>query len=364
MKATVQKIDLSRARRILVTSDIHGHARHLASLLSRAKFGADDALVIVGDPIQKGPYNLETLRLILDLYERGNVYVSAGNVDRRSLRMFYDDSDEELFAAIEVMRGWGKHVSNLYDEMASELGLTLSSPKEVAANRVLIAEKFAHELEFLSSRPTVIDAGEYIFVHGGLPSGSLEVDRELDEFALLKVDAYYKSAPKCERWTIVGHWPVTLYGERIAQANPLVDYERKIVSLDGGIGLKHEGQLNLLVIENGEFTHISEDFFPVVTALDAQSESRDFFYIRWGDCDIRVLERGGETSLIEHLRTGYKMRVPTGYLLSGGTRVDDVSDYRPEVRPGDRLALVRETDDGCFIKKDGVSGRYYGRFER
>ena len=41
--------DIESGRRILVTSDIHGHPELLKRLLSDAGFTADDLLVIVGD---------------------------------------------------------------------------------------------------------------------------------------------------------------------------------------------------------------------------------------------------------------------------------------------------------------------------
>ena len=39
------------------------------------------------------------------------------------------------------------------------------------------------------------------------------------------------------------------------------------------------------------------------------------------------------------------------------------TDYRPAVAPGDELSVVRVTDRGCWIKKDGVSGWYDGELD-
>ena len=44
-------------------------------------------------------------------------------------------------------------------------------------------------------------------------------------------------------------------------------------------------------------------------------------------------------------------------------RVNDVTDYRPSIRPGDTLSVVRSTDRGYWIKKDGVTGWYTGELE-
>ena len=48
----------------------------------------------------------------------------------------------------------------------------------------------------------------------------------------------------------------------------------------------------------------------------------------------------------------------------GVLRVNDVTDYRPAIAPGETLSIVRETDRGYWIKKNGVSGWYSGHVER
>ena len=39
-------------------------------------------------------------------------------------------------------------------------------------------------------------------------------------------------------------------------------------------------------------------------------------------------------------------------------------DYRPAIAPGETLSIVRETDRGYWIKKNGVSGWYSGHIKR
>jgi len=76
-----------------------------------------------------------------------------------------------------------------------------------------------------------------------------------------------------------------------------------------------------------------------------------------------VLERGRELSRCRHLETGRGLDVLTEYLYvdRGGTRCEDSTDYRLPVEPGDRLSLVARTSRGCLMKKNGVTGWYFGR---
>ena len=81
---------------------------------------------------------------------------------------------------------------------------------------------------------------------------------------------------------------------------------------------------------------------------------------------MEPIELGREWCRIRHIRTGYVMDVPTDFLYeaNGELRVNDVTDYRPAIAPGETLSIVRETDRGYWIKKNGVSGWYSGRIER
>ena len=51
------------------------------------------------------------------------------------------------------------------------------------------------------------------------------------------------------------------------------------------------------------------------------------------------------------------------YVDRGVTRCEDSTDYRLEVRPGDTLSVVRRISDRALVKKDGVTGWYFGRME-
>ena len=81
------------------------------------------------------------------------------------------------------------------------------------------------------------------------------------------------------------------------------------------------------------------------------------------DVSVEVLERGAELSLCRHLETGRVLEVLTEYLYvdRGVTRCEDSTDYRLAVRPGDTLSVVRRISDRALVKKDGVTGWYFGR---
>ena len=70
-------------------------------------------------------------------------------------------------------------------------------------------------------------------------------------------------------------------------------------------------------------------------------------------------------ALCRHTATGRTLPVLTKYLRRRGEQewCEDTSDYRLAVEPGDRLSIVEETSRGRLVKKDGVTGWYFGRLK-
>ena len=197
---------------------------------------------------------------------------------------------------------------------------------------------------------------------------SMRPDKPLSEHTadeLNHCDSFLTQGRRFDKWVVVGHWPVMLYGQDRVCANPIVDRDKRIVSIDGGCVLKDDGQLNCLIIpdrDSEDFGFVAYDPFPERVALEDQAESGRSYYIRWGDSRVQVLRRGEEFSRCRHVRTGYEMDILTCYLFTDGefTDCNDCTDYVLPVKAGDRLRIVEETSRGVFAKRNGVSGWYYG----
>ena len=159
-----------------------------------------------------------------------------------------------------------------------------------------------------------------------------------------------------------------LYGEDKVCANPIIERQRKIVSIDGACVLKDDGQLNALIIpsrDSEDFSFTAYDPFPERRVLQDQAESRRSYYIRWGDSQVQVLNRGEEFSHCRHVRTGYEMDILTKYLFTGEeiTNCNDCTEYVLPLQAGDTVRVVEETSRGYFVKHNGTSGWYYGELE-
>ena len=362
--AKVIRPDIEPGRRVLAISDIHGNLPFLRGVLAKAGFSKADVLVLIGDLLEKGEDSLGVLRYVMELSRTHTVYALCGNCDNLDVAFLSGRPgvDERLWP---VFRCWEDRA--LVFQMGAELGLHPRGPEELPALREALLKHFPAECAFLNEMPHILEAGRYLFVHGGVPrEDRLE---ELDAYSCMKNDDFLGQGLSFHHWVVVGHWPVTLYHPDIPTASPLIERERHIVSIDGGCVLKLDGQLNALIIPdiNGdEMTYTAYDGLPVVRALDAQEASRDAVNIRWSDSAVEVLHREGDCAWCRHISSGREMWILNEYLYEGRdgvTHTEDTTDYLLPVEAGERLALVRRSSRGCIAKRHGETGWYLGRIE-
>ena len=359
--ATVKRLTFPEGRRVLAISDIHGNLPFLKGVLATAHYGPDDILVLVGDLVEKGPDSLTTLRFIMELAERNTVYCLRGNCDNLVSEFVAAQGEEERFYRhyVDVWRD-----RCLLVQMGHAAGFETRGPEELPALREVVRARFGPELAFLEAMPEILLTPDYLFVHGGVAD---EAHLEgLDAWKCMKNDDFLSQGHSFRRWCIVGHWPVTLYHPHVPSAAPLLAEGRHIASIDGGCSLKVDGQLNALVLP--------------------EKARRGLLLVRLRRPAYR--HRPGPPGPVGGLgKHPLGPQRPGGAGAGGGalplpppgdrpglggahrvslcdrgvTRCEDSTDYRLAVRPGDTLSVVRRISDRALVKKDGVTGWYFGR---
>ena len=214
-------------QRILMVSDIHGHDSVFRSLLKKAEYSKDDALVIVGDLLEKGTESLKVIRTLMAMSSTHQVYVLLGNMDVFTLHRLLSDDPvwrNMLFDKAQNMINWWGGC--LVDEMCRELGIALSPSIDRIATIRLIREHYAPELSWLSELPTILDTPTITFVHGGLPHLRLdELNGTLNE-PYLKNDDFLSKGLSFDKYVAVGHWPTVLYRNSLMDMSPLILRDR------------------------------------------------------------------------------------------------------------------------------------------
>lgn len=360
--ATVIRPEIRPGRRVIAISDIHGNLAFLKGLLAKLCFSGEDSLILVGDLFEKGRDSLAVMRWLMELKQRHTVFPLCGNCDHID-RVFLEGApgiDEALWP---VFRFWGER--SLILQLGRELGIAPKSAAELDSLRRAIVKHFPAEVVFLLQMPHILEAGNFIFVHGGIPrEDRLE---ELPAYECMKNDDFLGQGLSFRKWVVVGHWPVTLYRTEIQSAQPILDHRRHIASIDGGCVLKVDGQLNALIIPDifgQEMSCASYDGLPIAVAREDQCASEAAFNIRWSDSAIEILREEEDLCWCRHISSGREMWILKEYISrrpsDGQLHCEDATDYRLPVTAGDRLAVVRRCSRGYLAKKDGVTGWYFG----
>ena len=252
------------------------------------------------------------------------------------------------------------------EELLGEIGLRLTDELDTKTVFPLLRQRFHKELAFLEKCPAILETENMIFVHGGIPHENLDELKTEERHQFLKWDRFLASGLRFYKTVVVGHWPVTLYSPSFPNAAPLYRKEQNILSIDGGCGIKKEGQINLLIFPSPAsetYDLLTWDALPTVRAVDAQAESSDFGYIRWGDDEVTLLSDDGQTAKVLH--RDRVMTVPSKglYQKDGVWHASEITDYFLPVSPGDTLSVIEETPIGLYAKKGSVTGWYKGRYE-
>ena len=345
-------------RRILAVSDIHGNLPFFQGLLQKIRFASEDILILDGDMLEKGPDSLALLRYVMELSRTHTVYPICGNCDGLVSRFFETDELDGSFYSTYLPQ----HPESILRQLAAEMGF--ENWQDFPGLRAALRERYPELRAWLGGLPTILETEHLVFVHGGVPT--LEHMERLDRWKCMKNDDFRGQGYAFSKYVIVGHWPVTLYRPHIPSAAPIFDWDRRIISIDGGCVLKADGQLNALILpseESQDFTWQAYDGLPLCLALDHQEPSRDSINIRWGRAELELLREGEELSWCRHLESGRELYILNSYLCRTGGRLwcEDSTDYRLPVEPGDQLSLVARTRQGCLMKKNGVTGWYFGR---
>lgn len=360
----IDTLRLAQGQRLIAISDVHGHIQLLHALLDQVRYCEDDALVFLGDFIERGAHSLPVLEFVARLFAARpqNVRLLLGNWELYILSAIEKGDCALLYK--NRQRLLARAGNTLYGEMCARLGLDADSEAAMRAAHPKVLEKFGALIRFFLERPIVLDAGEMVFVHGGLPHGDLAALDPDHPYRCMKFDDFLWQDSVFARPVVFGHMPVVNGRRHVPCALPYFDARRNVIGIDGGCGVKHEGQLNALLWRDGVFSCdcVSGDL-PVVRAKSAQAESKNSLNVHYFE-PLRVLSQEGALARVRHEATGRVLWAFAGDIWQEeGIDHTETTDYALGVEAGDRLYVVRQTPRGLLAQKNGVTGWYYGAWE-
>lgn len=356
-KAVVSYANLNQYERTIVVSDLHGDNEGFLGTLKKAGFSSGDALVIVGDILEKGEHSLELLHTVIGLAKAGNVYMVAGNNDTIFSEWYQGEvTDEEVHGYMNARE------NIILREMAEEMGMGWQTLDEVKALKTVIREQYAEELDFLNALPHILETEYVVFVHAGLKPGPLtEQEREY----CLTAKAFGSQTHRFEKLIVVGHWPASNYSDRIVNVNSYFNRETNVLSIDGGNSLKRWHQINYLILRGNNIEFGAYDNMPRFRALDSQEASKDPLTLEFPRTEVEVLCEGDTESVCYLPALDQEMTVANDHLYTYKRKryCYNLTTYHLPVEAGEVLSCCDVEPRGILAKRDGIVGYYTGRYE-
>lgn len=281
----IKHLDLPESYRLFVISDIHAHHELMVKMLDQLQIKDDDYLVILGDFINKGINSYKTLEMIKGL-NYNNIHVLKGN---HELAMEQVLKSKEAFESIDDFM-IHEHYETLLHSVLREKGMTYGSFKTSGDAYDFIRKHLIESLSYIERLPIVLKTKDHIFVHGGYHSEDVIVE----EKKYLKYDRYNELGEVNDLPVVVGHWPTCNLRNDYISNKPFFNDEKKIISIDGGIGVKSTGELSVLVIEkeadtltysDQQLNHFQKAH--VIKCYDFERE--DLIYVNYPDYDFEVI---------------------------------------------------------------------------
>ncbi len=358
-KTKILNLNLPVDKRIIFVSDIHGDLITLKKGLEKINFNDDDYLFIIGDIHEKGDasYNLATLRYVMELSKKPNVYPMAGNCDEVFRFVLPPEAKDKFLYYANVK----KH--SIINDIAEEQNYEISMDMNVTDFVNMLQEKYSDLYDFMDSLYDVcIINDKLVLVHGGIDDIN-----NIPEYSIsmLKYDKFYELSKPQEKLMIVGHYPTRNYRGDIACVNPIFDFKKKIISIDGGNHIVKGGQINFVYLESLEsmkFGYIWVDHYPKeVIKYDVDYDNPSTLVnLTFGDNEVEIIDQDLDFYLVRHIKTDSKMWVHTSFIYQDKETKKlyayDASNNFLSVRKGDEVSVVIKANPYSVIKRNGYVG--------
>lgn len=357
--ARYQKCTFNHYQRIFITSDIHGDDHGFLMLLDRINIQSNDALIIVGDILEKGAHSLLLLRRIMQLSKTMNIYICAGNNDT-----IFEDwknhhvKDENIHWYIH------SRPHSIIKEMALELNKELNCVKDISFIKDELFQHFHEEITFLNQLPHIIECEFAIFAHAGIDPYQPITKQDID--FVLTAPSFGNQKHVFPKKVIVGHWPASNYCKDIICVAPYF-HDSNVISIDGGNSMKSWGQINCLIYQPQlhTFSLVAYDNLPKVKLLDHQFLSKDHYSLQFPHTEINILTKNDVDSIcfIPHLNKTMTFLNHQIYHYKGKDYISDQTTYKLELQKDDIVSFVKKVPNGILIKRNHIISFYEGNYQ-
>ena len=325
-----------------------GKTTFIKQLLKEARYTTQDYLIIDGDFVEKGTQAIETVHYLQYLQQKSpRVYVLLGNCEY-ALDALINDDDlcQEM---LHYLRKIGK--SGMIDQIVSRKHLDLKKEKPQILQKI-VRESLQEELNYIASLPTSIETDDFLCIHAGIENKNDWQNAPLSSF--IEKRDFQKVGHCLKKYVIVGHLPTSNFYQNQIKNDVLMDFDKKIISIDGGTGVKFISQLNALIIENDGKNLTFKNHFvqplPIYRIKqDKFVENKENHKVSWPNFEIEILEKREEFSFCKVIHTNQMLWIKNEFIYLKNKHFYCLDDYI------DHFITVHENED---VKVIGLYGKF------
>ena len=344
--------------RLVVVSDIHAHKDLFTQLMNQVGLKDTDYLVILGDFLEKGPNSLEMLYKVRDLKQRDRTFVLIGNCEAALVEMLEREEMAEGLVRYLTESPWESLLKDTCE--ALKINYKKLSALEVQAKLRKALDK---EINIIKSLDTVVEFDQFIFVHAGVENRK---DWRNSSLSSLLEQQFFMRNGHCieDKYVVCGHIPVSNYSDTEIDNSVLISHRERIISVDGGVGVKDTCQLNALVVKKEDegylyFQHHVDEYEKCEILFKCHSKFESIVKVAWPYQEIEVLQIGTSFSWCRKLSTKELVYVKNEFIFEKNGNYyckDDYVSSMIEVHEGDRVSLVGTYGKYAYVMKNGKVG--------
>jgi len=163
---------------------------------------------------------------------------------------------------------------------------------------------------------------------------------------------------------VVGHLPTSNQYANAINNDIIIDKQKRIISIDGGTGVKSISQLNALIITgDGDRFKLSKEYIqplPLYQAVvDVNVEKQVVNKVAWPNFEVEVLKQGKLFSTCKQIKTGKIFKIKNEFLYLNNQKyycLDDYVDYLIPLEKGEVIKLVGIYGPYAYVIKDNEIG--------
>lgn len=327
--------------RLIAISDIHGHLDRFIALLQKVHYTPEDYLVIVGDFVEKGDQVIETIHYIKKLSQNKRVFILAGNCEwALDALLTVPELAPQIPQYLKRVSTNGcirevYHLLHLDDGHETTLGVQKK-----------ILEYLKEEIDFISHLPVTLKINQFLFVHAGVEKRKDYQNSSLS--SLLEMQHFYDQGHILKEMVVVGHLPTSNYYLDHICNDVIIDEKKKIISIDGGTGVKAVSQLNALIIEccddKVQFHQEAVQPLPIYWIIeDVYEKSQLVHKIGYPYFEVKVFQAGEQFTECIQEETHQRLMIKNEFLYQKNGKtfcLDDYTDYMISAKAGEYVKLL------------------------